>query len=73
MTKSEFVKRRTKIISKMLDNPSDTGIYPTTKAFAELDDLFDQMIYDFKPAIMLPKSEAQTLRDMKNYGNGSEQ
>ena len=67
MTKEEFVKRRTEIISKMLDNPNNLGIYPTTKAFAELDDLFDQLIYDFKPAILLPKSKAQTLRDsLKN-------
>lgn len=35
MTKEEFVKRRTEIISKMLDNPNNLGIYPTTKAFAE--------------------------------------
>lgn len=43
MTKNEFITKRTEIISKMLDNPSETGIYPTTKAFAELDDLYDEM------------------------------
>jgi hypothetical protein len=42
MTKNEFIDRRTNIISKMLDNPRD-GIYPTTVAFAELDDLYDEM------------------------------
>lgn len=43
MTKNEFIDRRTKIISKMLDNPDDCGIYPTTVAFAELDDLYDEL------------------------------
>ena len=42
MTKNEFIGRRTDIISKMLDTPHN-GIYPTTIAFAELDDLYDEM------------------------------
>ena len=47
MTKEEFIDRRTKIISKMLDNPDKSGIYPTTTAFAEMDDLFDELMkYD---------------------------
>lgn len=57
MTKEEFVIARTGIISKMLDNPKN-GIYPTTIAFAELDDLYDQMnVHGYG------KSGAQKLRD----------
>ena len=43
MTKEEFIDKRTQIISKMLDNPKD-GIYPTTICFAELDDLYDELV-----------------------------
>lgn len=43
MTKKEFEKNRTNIISRMLDNPDENEIYPTTKAFAEFDDLFDKL------------------------------
>lgn len=43
MTKIEFIDARTKIISEMLDNPDEAGIYPTSKCFAALDDLFDQL------------------------------
>lgn len=43
MTKSDFVTRRTQIISKMLDNPDKHGIYPTTNCFVELDDIFDEL------------------------------
>lgn len=51
MTKEEFIDRRTKIISKMLDNPDEAGIYPTTVCFAELDDLFDELMkYDRGPS-----------------------
>ena len=60
MTKEEFIDRRTKIISKMLDNPDSTGIYPTTVCFAELDDLYDLLVnYDRGP------SWAQIERDSK--------
>ena len=43
MTKEEFIKERTRIISEMLDNPDDYGIYPTTKCFEQLDELFDKI------------------------------
>jgi len=43
MTKEEFITRRTNIISEMLDNPDKYGIYPTTKCFAALDNLFDEL------------------------------
>lgn len=41
--KDQFVRERTRIISEMLDNPKEGGIYQTTKAYAALDDLFDRM------------------------------
>jgi len=51
MTKEEFIDRRTKIVSKMLDNPDSYGIYPTGVAFAEFDDLFDEIAsYDKGPS-----------------------
>lgn len=51
MNKEEFIDQRTKIISKMLDNPDKSGIYPTTVCFAELDDLFDKLMnYDRGPS-----------------------
>lgn len=60
MSKEEFVKRRTEIISNMLDNPNDVGIYPTSKAFAELDDLYDKLTNE------TIKSKAQMLRNIAN-------
>lgn len=60
MTKEEFIDQRTKIISKMLDNPDDYNIYPTTICFAELDDLYDKLVnYDRGP------SWAQIERDRR--------
>lgn len=51
MNKETFVSERTKIISKMLDNPDNLGIYPTTICFAELDDLYDKITnYDKGPS-----------------------
>ncbi len=40
MTYEEFVTERTRIISEMLDNADEYGIYPTTKCYEELDKLF---------------------------------
>jgi len=68
MTKDEFIKERTRIISEMLDNPTRLGIFHTGRCFAELDDLFDKMNLDmqqhrdydiFEPV----RSEAQITRD----------
>lgn len=44
MNKEQFIKERTRIISDMLDNPDEYEIYPTTKCFNELDNLFDRII-----------------------------
>jgi NTP pyrophosphatase (non-canonical NTP hydrolase) len=43
MTREEFQTERTRIISEMLDNPDEYGIYPTTKCFEQLDALFDSL------------------------------
>jgi len=43
MKKEEFITERTRIISEMLDNPDEYGIYPTTKCFEQLDELFDKL------------------------------
>jgi len=42
MKKNEFITKRTKIISKMLDNPDKNGIYPTTECFKAFDKLYDE-------------------------------
>lgn len=62
MTKDEFVTKRTQIISKMLDNPNEHGIYPTSTAFAELDDLFDDVCIQSGQQPYEP-SGAQQLRN----------
>lgn len=61
ITKNEWITVRTDIISKMLDNPDEYGIYPTTICFAELDDLYDQLTLNENE----PMSEAQKLRGYK--------
>lgn len=50
MTKDEFITARTKIISKMLDNPDQLGIYPTSVCYSELDDLFDELTGTNQPS-----------------------
>lgn len=41
-TLDEFITERTRIISEMLDNPSQNEIYPTAKCFEQLDLLFKE-------------------------------
>ena len=48
MKKAEFITERTRILSEMLDNEDDYGIYPTTKFFNQLDELFDKIVNDTK-------------------------
>lgn len=43
MDKEEWIIKRTRIISDMLDNPDEHGIYPTTRCFERLDALFDKL------------------------------
>jgi hypothetical protein len=60
MKKQEWIDQRTKIISKLLDNPNQFGIFPTGVCFAELDDLFDKLVENEEPL-----SGAQILRNKK--------
>ena len=39
----KWITGRTNIISDMLDNPGECEIYPTSKCFTELDDLFNDL------------------------------
>ena len=41
--KTEFQNERTRILSEMLDNPDEYEIYPTTKCFNALDELWDRL------------------------------
>ncbi len=50
MNKETFITERTRIISEMLDNPDKYDIYPTTKCFGALDDLFDRITKERLPA-----------------------
>ena len=43
MTREEFIIERTRIISEMLDNPDENEIYPTSKCFKQLDELFNKI------------------------------
>lgn len=56
MELNEFQTKRTAIISRMLDNPDEHGIYPTTECFKELDELFLSMT-----------EENQRLKDAVKY------
>ena len=44
MKKDKFIIERTKIISEMLDNPDENGIYPTSKCFEALDEVFEDLV-----------------------------
>src|SRR5574343_511206 len=39
----DYVSARTNIMSEMLDNPDDCGIYPTTIAYQKLDAEFNKL------------------------------
>ena len=41
--RDKWEKKRTEIISKMLDNPNELGIYPTSVCYKELDALFEEV------------------------------
>lgn len=38
----DFKKTRTGIIGRMLDNPSESGIYPTSVCFYEIDEMLER-------------------------------
>ena len=60
MTKDVFITERTRIISDMLDNPDKHGIYPTTKCFEQLDELFDKITADAQEKML---SEVEKCSD----------
>jgi len=62
MNKEEFITERTRIISEMLDNPDEYGIYPTTKCFNDLDELFDK-ISDESLQLIIKQKELIKLLD----------
>jgi hypothetical protein len=68
MTKDQFITERTNIISRMLDNPDEYGIYPTTKCFEELDGLFEKVVGDMM-AIYIQDKLAQPDY-CKKFANG---
>ena len=47
MKTTDFKTERTRIISEMLDNPDEHGIYPTTKCFKQLDKLYESHAIGF--------------------------
>jgi hypothetical protein len=65
MTKDEFITERTRIISEMLDNPDKYGIYPTTKCFNALDELFDKINLSNKTKLDVP-SEDEVVEESLN-------
>jgi len=55
MSKEEMGKYRPQIcdiISEMLDNPNENGIYGTTVAYKKLDDLIDQALSTYKAELL---------------------
>lgn len=62
----EFITKRTKIISEMLDNPDNIGIYPTTKCFEQLDKLFEEITDPKWISVKdrLPENSDKDLNDM---------
>lgn len=45
MKKEEFIKERTRIISEMIENPNEIGIFPTGNCFQELDKLYRKIMF----------------------------
>lgn len=67
VTKKEFETIRTNIISLMLDNPDKNGIYPTTKCFAEFDEVFDKITGNKKQSWAQQNVNEQKFRYMIQY------
>ena len=69
MKKEEFITERTRIISEMLDNPDENGIYPTTKCFVELDLLYDEIhIAAYNQAKKERKELDKGWKELENSG-----
>lgn len=63
MTKEQFQIERTRIISEMLDNPDDNGIYPTSKCYQAFDDLYEKLTSD-NTDYALAKPKLPSLEDV---------
>ena len=62
MKKEDFKTKRTEIISNMLDNPNEDGIFPTTKCYEQLDVLYDTLTI---PSTVSDNDESE-IRQMMN-------
>ena len=71
MTKQEFIKERTEIISQMLDNPDENGNYPTAKCYEQLDALYDIIALDFKVKAVTLLSEKYINEWAEGAANGA--
>lgn len=73
---NEFITERTRIISKMLDNPDECGIYPTSECFAQFDALFDRIVshheHREKEARDAACEMAKTVQDYVEHYVGSD-
>lgn len=76
MSKRWFVKKRTEIISEMLDNPDENGIYPTTECFKELDRLFAKtkriyliLIFVLLSALLVSSAFSQDVKELSFIGS----
>ena len=71
MTKEQFQTERTRIISKMLDNPDEHGIYQTTKCYQEFDELYEKLTSDNSDYTAPPKScdSCKNKKDCRFIGN----
>ena len=56
MTKEEFINEKTRIISEMLDNPDEMGIYPTSECYNSLDELYDKIQRSHKGNYQYPSA-----------------
>ena len=64
MTAEEYRADVCRIISEMLDNPDNCGIYPTTKCFNDLLELIQQALTQHKQTIAEYKKLEKSLLDM---------
>lgn len=62
-TREEILERfkteRTVIISEMLDNPDEVGIYPTTICFNKLDELANSILDEYVKEFQLIEEQAE--------------
>ncbi len=64
----DFKKTRTHIISRMLDNPDEYGIYPTTKCFKEIDEMLERHLESRVNTISHEEIEQFFYNKSKEFG-----